>query len=63
MGDLSTLEALILGAIAILVVLWFRPGIRQIFRESAEAEERDWVGLLIPVALVALFVILLIVLT
>ena len=52
-------EAILLGLIAVLVVFWFRPGIRATLAESRNAP-KDWAGALIPLALVVLFVMLLI---
>ncbi|QBQ54883.1 hypothetical protein [Nitrosococcus wardiae] len=55
----STWEVLLLGLVAILVILWFRPGIRGAFQHAEQVKEKDWKGFLIPIALVALFVIIL----
>lgn len=51
-----------LGAIAIIALLLFYPGLRRLTEQSREAE-KDWPGFLIPVGAVVLFVILLIVIT
>lgn len=59
MGNLETWEMLVLGALVILVIFWFRPGLRAAFKQSQEAENPDWLGLLIPLAAVAGFVALL----
>jgi hypothetical protein len=50
----------LLGAIVVLVLLWFGPGVKTLLEQSRQAENRDWQGLLIPLALVILFVLLLI---
>jgi len=47
----------------VLVVLWFRPGIKAAFQERRKASHEEWMSVLIPIALVAAFVTLLIVLT
>ena len=60
MQQLSTWEMLLIGAIAVLVVMWFRPGIKTMLQQSRQAENRDWAGFLIPIALVVLFVMFLI---
>ncbi|MGH6636424.1 MAG: hypothetical protein ACRED0_09940 [Gammaproteobacteria bacterium] len=60
MQEPSTWEAVILGILALLLVFWFRPGIREALRQSREGEHKDWAGALIPIALVVLFVVLLI---
>lgn len=52
-------QQLLLGALALLVVFWFRPGIKAMLERSKEAP-KDWRGALIPLGLVVLFVILLI---
>lgn len=55
-------EMLLVGALAILVTMWFLPGIRESFRRNAEMkeEQKDWRGLILPLVFVTLFVLLLI---
>lgn len=53
-------EQILVGVLVLLVLLWFRPGIREAMKRSREAEERDWNAVLLPVGLVVLFVLLLI---
>jgi len=60
MAPLETWEKLLLGALALLLIFWFRPGLKAAFQQSAEAEKKDWKGVLIPLLLVVLFVIFLI---
>ncbi|GMR18579.1 MAG: hypothetical protein BMS9Abin33_1000 [Gammaproteobacteria bacterium] len=60
MEQISTWEMLLAGALIVLVLMWWRPGMKQIWKESQEAENKDWKGVLIPIAVVVLFVILLI---
>jgi hypothetical protein len=60
MEPVSTWEAVLIGVVALLVTLWFRPGIKAAFERSRTAEQKDWAGVLLPLALVALFVLLLI---
>ena len=50
----------LLGAITVLVLLWFGPGVKTLLEQSRQAEHRDWRGVLVPIALVVLFVLLLI---
>ncbi len=57
MTELSLIELILLGGILALVLLWLGPGLRGAFRQSAEARERDWAGVLLPIALVVLFVV------
>lgn len=59
MQALETWEMILLGALAVLLIFWFRPGIKAALERSREAE-KDWKAVLIPLALVVLFVILLI---
>ena len=59
MESMGLLEAILLGVLAILVVFWFRPGIRATIEESKKAE-KDWKSALIPLGLVVVFVIFLI---
>jgi hypothetical protein len=57
---MSLWEQILIGVVAVLVVLWFRPGIRAALERSRQAQERDWAGVLIPIAVVVIFVLLLI---
>ena len=59
MGQMQGWELLLLGVGVILLILWFRPGIKAAFRQSQEAEQ-DWKSVLIPIGLVVLFVIFLV---
>lgn len=52
-------EMLLGGLAAVLVVLWFRPGVKAAIERSRTAK-KDWPAALIPLALVVLFVLLLI---
>ena len=56
-------EKLLLGVMVLLVLLWFGPGVRTAFRERRDASREEWMGALVPIALVAGFVVLLIMLT
>lgn len=60
MGEPSIWEKLAIGAIALLVIFWFRPGIKAALQQSEQAKEKDWKGVLIPLGIVVLFVILMI---
>lgn len=57
---MGTLEKVLLGVGALLLILWFRPGIKAAFEQSRQAKERDWRSVLIPLLLVVVFVVLLI---
>lgn len=60
MQSMATWEIILLGIVLVLVLLWVRPGIRAAFRQSREAEHKDWAGVLLPIAAVLLFVIMVI---
>ncbi len=55
---METWEQILIGVFALLVLLWFFPGIKPMLERSKEAP-KDWMGLLIPIALVVAFVIFL----
>ena len=55
-------EKLLLGALVVLVLLWFRPGLKAAFKERRSASREEWMSVLVPIALVAGFVVLLIML-
>ena len=59
MGNYSIWEALAMGAIALLVVFWFSPGIKAALERGKQVKS-DWPAVLIPLGLVALFVFFLI---
>jgi len=56
-------QQLLLGIGAIIILFLFWPGVKAALERSRQAENPDWKGALIPVALVVLFVILLIAIT
>lgn len=57
---MATWEKVLLGVGALLLILWFRPGIKQALKQSREAQNKDWKAFVLPLVLVALFVILLV---
>ncbi|MEQ1558302.1 MAG: hypothetical protein ABL933_05105 [Methyloglobulus sp.] len=59
MQPLSTWENVLLGALALLVIFWMKPGIKASIEKSKTAQA-DWPGALIPLALVVVFVLVLI---
>jgi di/tricarboxylate transporter len=63
MEPMSLWEKLLLGVLVVLVLLWFRPGIKAAFSERRKASGAEWMSVLIPIGLVAIFVILLLMLT
>ena len=58
--NMATWEVVLAGAFAALLVMFFLPRLRESMKRSAEQKDKDWRGALIPILLVALFVILLI---
>lgn len=52
-------EILLGGLVAVLVILWFQPGIRAAI-ERGKTARKDWSAVLIPLALLVLFILLLI---
>lgn len=60
METMALWEKLLLGVLVLLVLLWFRPGLKAAFRDRRQASQAEWLSALIPIALVAAFVVLLI---
>lgn len=63
MESMGLWEKVLLGILVLLVLLWFRPGMKAAFRERRDASREEWMSVLIPIALVAAFVALLIFMT
>ena len=59
MANTAWWEILIGGLAALLVILWFRPGIKAAI-ERSKTVKKDWPAALIPIALVVVFVLALI---
>jgi hypothetical protein len=57
--ELSLWENLLLGAMVLGVIFWMKPGIVGSLKRG-EKVESDWVGVLVPIGLVVVFVIFLI---
>lgn len=58
--EMALWEKVLLGVGVLLIILWFRPGIKTIWKRSKEAENKDWGSLLLPIGMVVIFVVLLI---
>jgi len=56
---LPSWENLLLGIFALILVFWMKPGIKAAMIKSQQAP-KDWMGALIPLGLVVLFVMFLI---
>jgi hypothetical protein len=59
MDPLATWEKILLGVFALLVILWFFPGVKTLMKKSSDAP-RDWPAVLLPLLAVVAFVVLLI---
>lgn len=55
-------ESLAVAAIAVAVIFMFGPGIKQAFKQSQQSTSKDWMGVLVPIGAVVLFVIVLVML-
>lgn len=52
-------EKLLIGVLAVGIIFLFRPGIKATWERSQKAT-KDWVGFLLPIGAMVLFIILLI---
>ncbi len=59
MESISIWEGILAGLLALFFIFWLRPGIKASLQRSRDAP-KDWMGVLIPMGLVALLVIFLI---
>ncbi len=57
--EFSLWENLLLGVIALGVIFWMKPGIRSSLRMGKNAES-DWMGFLVPIGFVIMFVVFLV---
>ena len=60
MNQMPVWEQALIAVVTVLVVLWFRPGLKAALKQSQQAQRKDWQSLLLPLGLVILFVLLLI---
>ena len=60
MESMANWEIILTGILVVLLMFWMGPGIKETLRRSKEAEDKDWKAVLIPLALVVLFVMFLI---
>ncbi len=56
----DTWEAVLLGVLVLVLLLWFGPGVREGVKRSPRGTPKDWTGVLLPLGLVILFVVLLV---
>ena len=55
---MTILENLVLGGLAILLIFWMRPGVKAAMERSKQTPS-DWPSVLMPIALVVVFVLFL----
>jgi len=55
-------EQILLAALGLGIFFLFRPGIKSAMEQSAQAENKDWKGALVPIGMVVGFVVILIML-
>ena len=60
MNQMPVWEQVLIAVVTVLVVLWFRPGLKTALEQSRQAQHKDWQSILLPLGLVILFVLLLI---
>jgi len=53
-------EMILVAVLALALIFFLRPGIKAALEKSRVTEDKDWSGVLIPIAFVVLFVIFLI---
>ena len=56
-------QKILLGVMGLLLILWFRPGLKAALEQSRRAENKDWKSVIFPVLIVVLFVIFLVSIT
>lgn len=57
--EFSLWENLLLGVMVVGIILWMRPGIKASMQQTREAKS-DWMGVLVPIGFVVMFVVFLI---
>ena len=57
---MGTWGQILMGIFAVFVLLWFGPRVRESMRNTRKGSGQEWMGALIPIALVVLFVVFLI---
>ena len=53
-------EQILLGIGALLLVFFFWPGVKATMEKSRQAENRDWMGVFVPITVVVVFVVFLV---
>ncbi len=57
--EMSFMESLFLGLMAIGIIFWMKPGIKNSIQIGKNADS-DWMGLMLPLGFVLIFVVFLI---
>lgn len=57
--EFSLWENILLGLMVLGIIFWMRPGIKASMQQTREAKS-DWMGVLLPVGFVIMFVVFLI---
>jgi TRAP-type C4-dicarboxylate transport system permease small subunit len=57
--EFSLWENLLLGVMLVGIILWMRPGIKSSMQQTRDAKS-DWMGALVPIGFVVMFVVFLI---
>jgi hypothetical protein len=52
MNQMPVWEQALIAVVTVLVVLWFRPGLKAALEQSRQAQHKDWQSLLLPLGLV-----------
>ncbi|MCK5872465.1 MAG: hypothetical protein KAG26_06545 [Methylococcales bacterium] len=59
MDDYSIWEMVLAGLMGIGIIFWMKPGIKETLKKGQQAES-DWMGLLVPIGFVIIFIIFLV---
>jgi TRAP-type C4-dicarboxylate transport system permease small subunit len=57
--EFSLWESLLLGVMVLGIIFWMRPGIKLSMQQSKNAKS-DWIGLLVPIGFVIIFIVFLV---
>lgn len=57
--EFSLWENILLGIMVLGIILWMKPGIKSSMQQSQNAQS-DWMGVLVPVGCVVIFIIFLV---
>ena len=60
MPEVALWEQILVGVFALLLLLFFGPAVRRVFKETRSGTFSEWMGVITPLAIVVAFVILLV---